>query len=312
MSREREDEARRWSDEDLLEWVLDEELRERYPREALEGDPEVAARLFELESFLSSCRDSLAERYSLTEAVEAELEPGANEALVESILASTTREDLSWRGDLRLVGGFLRQRLRSSRLLRVVAASLLLHIVALPAIAYYAIFVAPERTTVLRFDPGPGELPYAPEELEPEREVEEPALDDLDAYELFGERLVREGVAPLDRLSETPDGERIWSDPLGLVLWCEALLDELERQEAAPGRERHLDFALSELEQLLESAHERDALRRLAASAWLRAHEAGRASPDPRLLAVCRERLEGGTVLTTEEWARAYREADEE
>jgi len=306
MSREREHEARRWSAEDLLEWVLDEELRERFPREELEGDPEVAERLSELESFLSSCRDSLAE------AAVAELDPGANEALVESILATTTREDLSWRGDLRLVGGFLRQRLRSSRLLRVVAASLLLHIVALPAIAYYAIFVAPERTTVLRFDPGPGELPYAPEELEPEREVQEPVLDELDAYELLGERLVREGVVLLDRLSEHPEGERIWNDPLGLVLWCEALLDELEKPEAAPGRERHLDFALGELGQLLESPDDRNALQRLAASAWLRAHEAGRASPDPRLLAVCRGRLEGGTVLTAEEWARVYREADEE
>ncbi|GEM_PF-2137992 len=58
--------------------------------------------------------------------------------LGQRILAQTTREDLSWRGDLRLVGRFMGSGMRRSPLLRVAAASLLFHLAALPLLAYWA------------------------------------------------------------------------------------------------------------------------------------------------------------------------------
>ena len=57
--------------------------------------------------------------------------------LSRHILSQTTGEDLSWRGDLRLVGRYLRTGLRASPILRVAAASLLFHLVALPVLAYW-------------------------------------------------------------------------------------------------------------------------------------------------------------------------------
>ena len=57
-------------------------------------------------------------------------------ALSRRILSQTTGEDLSWRGDLRLVGRYLRAGLRFSPVLRVAAASLLFHLAALPVLAY--------------------------------------------------------------------------------------------------------------------------------------------------------------------------------
>jgi hypothetical protein len=57
--------------------------------------------------------------------------------LSQRILSQTTGEDLSWRGDLRLVGRYLRTGLVSSPVLRVAAASLLFHLVALPVLAYW-------------------------------------------------------------------------------------------------------------------------------------------------------------------------------
>ncbi len=57
--------------------------------------------------------------------------------LSQRILSQTTGEDLSWRGDLRLVGRYLRTGLGASPILRVAAASLLFHLVALPVLAYW-------------------------------------------------------------------------------------------------------------------------------------------------------------------------------
>jgi hypothetical protein len=57
--------------------------------------------------------------------------------LSQRILSQTTGEDLSWRGDLRLVGRYLGTGLGASPILRVAAASLLFHLVALPVLAYW-------------------------------------------------------------------------------------------------------------------------------------------------------------------------------
>jgi hypothetical protein len=57
--------------------------------------------------------------------------------LVNRILQRTTREDLGWRGELRLVGAYVADRLGGSRALRVLAASLLLHLLAGPFFAWW-------------------------------------------------------------------------------------------------------------------------------------------------------------------------------
>ncbi|HIF40033.1 MAG TPA: hypothetical protein EYQ74_02895 [Planctomycetes bacterium] len=57
--------------------------------------------------------------------------------LSQRILSQTTGEDLSWRGDIRLVGRYLRSGLGASPILRLAAASLLFHLVALPVLAYW-------------------------------------------------------------------------------------------------------------------------------------------------------------------------------
>lgn len=57
--------------------------------------------------------------------------------LSQRILSQTTGEDLSWRGDFRLVGRYMRTGLSASPVLRVAAASLLFHLVALPVLAFW-------------------------------------------------------------------------------------------------------------------------------------------------------------------------------
>jgi hypothetical protein len=111
--------------------------------------------------------------------------------LSRRVLARTTRENLGWREDLRLIGDFVRQRLRSSGWARVAAASLLLHFAALPVLAWMVLVPAGERgfqTGILppaespprvreepRWEPEP--VPFAPEKSPPpaaadsEREV---------------------------------------------------------------------------------------------------------------------------------------------
>ena len=96
-------------------------------REALDADGQ--AELQELEAVLAQAR------------VEARAAPDWSPiregALVGRVLSQTTREDLSWRGDLRLVAGFIRERLAASPILKVVAASLLVHLIALPVVGWY-------------------------------------------------------------------------------------------------------------------------------------------------------------------------------
>lgn len=88
------------------------------------------ARALELAGFLNDCRAELGD--GLEESTPA---PG----FVEGVLARTTREDLGWRGDLRLVGSFVSRRLRSSPVLRFAAASIAVHLFVLPVLAWMAL-----------------------------------------------------------------------------------------------------------------------------------------------------------------------------
>jgi len=82
-----------------------------------------------------------------------------------------------------LIGTFVVERLRKSRPLRVaVAASVLLHLTAVPVLAYLWLRPsAPER--VLHFGVEPREDWALPEEVEPEREVSWPELEALEEPE---------------------------------------------------------------------------------------------------------------------------------
>lgn len=166
----------RWSDAELLERLLNDAEQGVAGRAPLDG--EARARLVELERFLATCRSALGEEGAAA----------STSALAERVLGRTTREDLSWRGDLRLVGTYVRDRLRGSLLLRVAAASLLVHVAALPVLAYLAFF-SPEPRVRIGFVPWEEQYPppivvedEAPPRPLPVPEVhEEPAVLEIPA-----------------------------------------------------------------------------------------------------------------------------------
>jgi hypothetical protein len=262
-------------DEDLVELLLGGGPRSA-ERDGSLSDEE-RARLEGWRGFLAGCRAELDDG--------SEVEGVDLGALRERVLARTTREDVSLRGDLLLWRGFLAQRLRSSAVLRVVAASLLVHVAALPVLAYYTWRApAPERGVRVDFA-RPSEPPFRESEPEPPSEVDAPevALPPVEAgraertaRELYRERLLAAGMADLDGFSERP-GPRtvVWDDPLTLALRCEQLLDERAAGRVDAPR---LDFTLDALEEELVRLALRDELPRLRAvlaSAHLRAIEAG-------------------------------------
>lgn len=161
--------AARADEERLLELLLAGSERSEEELEELRGDPRRGAAAAELEAFLATCRHAL--REAPGEAAASAFEGARGAALAERVLDRSTREDLGWRGDLRLLGGFAAERLRSSRLLRLAAASLLVHLAALPVLAWYALL--PPRETGLQISIEPrAETPLLPEEAEePVREL---------------------------------------------------------------------------------------------------------------------------------------------
>lgn len=70
-------------------------------------------------------------------------EDARDAALTERILALTVGESLDWRGDLRLVVGFARERLRASPWLRLAAALLVFHAAVLPVLAWIVLRAEP-------------------------------------------------------------------------------------------------------------------------------------------------------------------------
>ena len=178
--------------------------------------------------------------------------PG-DSALVTRILARTTREDLGWRGDLGLLAGFLRQRFSASRALRLLAASLAVHLLVLPLCAWLALrSQAPEPTLLVHVEPREQALPDVPEE--PVRALELPLLAEPEAVTpdpfAIQRRLERAGLenapfpgAPADdgagtigrllALRAARDAELVSQvalepvTPLERALWVEVLIDHL-------------------------------------------------------------------------------------
>lgn len=138
--------GRGWDDEQLLEWILNPESAAPRAHAAGPTDPAACARMEDLTGFLSQCRGALVDEQVQQGGQSQEGgQSGASErdaALTARVFACTTREDLSWRGDLTLMGSYVRERLSRSVVLRFAAASLLLHMAALPVLAYY-VFLAP-------------------------------------------------------------------------------------------------------------------------------------------------------------------------
>ncbi len=101
--------------------------------------------------------------------------------VVARSLAVSTQEDLSWRGDARDLNRFLRDRLRSSAALRLAAASLLLHLAALPVVALYVLTEEP-AVPEFRVEVGARSAPFDGErEAEPEQDLEIPDSTEQDA-----------------------------------------------------------------------------------------------------------------------------------
>lgn len=133
--------------------------------------PAFQARVEAAEAWLAQTRDAC-EPWGQTEGDEAQ-------DLAERILHEARREaDWSalpegWRGDWRLIRGFLNRRWQASWVVRLAAASLLAHLIALPAVAAYVLWVKPKvEPLIITWDlpapeevdepmPGPEELPFA-------------------------------------------------------------------------------------------------------------------------------------------------------
>lgn len=167
---EREPDAER-AEAELLERVLADLRAASHggpPSAPADGSP--AAR--ELADFLGYLRASLGSESEHPSLARRE------RALVERVLARTTREDLSRREDARLLLGFVTARLRSSLALRLLAASLLLHLLALPVVAW-VVWVRPTDAPRIEFEPAPGPPPFAEVPRETPQAPSVPVLDEL-------------------------------------------------------------------------------------------------------------------------------------
>ena len=133
-------------DERLVELLCAGTLEARDELRALTAEPAVAARVDALRALLARTR----------EAVHVATPPAHVETLSRRILARTTREDLSWRGDLRLIAGYVRQRARESRPVRYLAALLLANLTIGPVVAVAWVLThepEPERQLFFHLEP---------------------------------------------------------------------------------------------------------------------------------------------------------------
>lgn len=171
--------------------------------------------------------DTLAEYEDLAAFVGACREAAAvdlqDHSLAERALLAARSEDLSWRGDLQLLKGFVGDRLRSSMLLRLAAASLLVHIAALPVVAY---FVLTEEAVVpeFRVEVGHRELPYA---VNDDSEQVDASLVELHAMDglstLLVENTLRWSRWQLSMSQDPREGSGLrspsWLDQRAGILW---------------------------------------------------------------------------------------------
>lgn len=143
--------------EELYELLLDADEAER-ARAA--RNPLVRTELEREQAFLARCRELLLQ----------DDQQAAGARLAQRLLARTTRQDPGLRGDLELVGRFLRERFAASPTLRVAAAIVLVQVFALPVLAWM-VWRAPRPDTSFRTAIEPRLEPFLP--AVPEEPIEE-------------------------------------------------------------------------------------------------------------------------------------------
>ena len=208
----------------LLEAALDPSASEL--RERLRGCARCAAALAEMQEFAAALRNA-ANDSTLDE-------QAAAQRVADSVLALTTREDLSPRGDFRLMVRFAVARVRASGALRVAAALLVAHLCALPVLAWI-VLRAPRRTGEFQARiEAPVEPFYTSErDSEPERVPSavlpegDPRTLEVDPPSGEGEWLA--GIRRADRAAWTTFAPAPWSvaapqESLAQLLWVRATL----------------------------------------------------------------------------------------
>jgi len=239
--------------EQLAEALLERGGAAEGLREEARACERCARSLRELEEFVIRCRSALGGARRAVHAgaggdfVHARQAPHtvqSEERLVRRVLARTTREDLTWRGDLRVYGDWLARALRSSLVLRVAAASLLLHLAALPVLAWLALRserAEPHFNTAIER----GADPALPQAREPERDprledpepaaglVEEPSAPERALPVSDALRNLRRDREALRRARVPPPAGRIPEDPLERLLWARSALWTLHDAQAA-------------------------------------------------------------------------------
>ncbi len=208
----------------LLEAVLDGSAEAL--RAELRACAECSRRAAELESFASHLRGTL------LDAPQTEFTSRTEQRFAERVLARTTREDLSRKGDLVLMAQFAVERLRASPALRVAAAVIVVHLCALPVLAWI-VLRAPARQGVFStsIETPPPAFP-AETEREPEREITAPWPEvEPRAVEVEpsprGEEPWRASLRRSDRASwaaaaPQPWADKLPADALSAMLWIRA------------------------------------------------------------------------------------------
>lgn len=140
---------------------------------AFVSDPAHAAEIETLRGFLGGVRADLVATAGDLRA------PHAVRRVTRRVLARTTREERGWRGDLRLVGDFVSDRLRASVWLRVAAAILLVQVTVVPLLAWH-LLKGPERSWFnLSFTAPEPAPPFVDPPEEPPLVIEAPLGEEL-------------------------------------------------------------------------------------------------------------------------------------
>ena len=175
--------------ERLVELALDATAEpSEVEAELLVEDAALRAELSDIRSFVASQRTLLESRIDASSRA-------SGSSLSDRILGATTRRRLSWTGDLRLVRDLVLLRCKQSVWVRLAAASLILHLAALPVVAWFVWIAPPEKAKIffalpLEDDPRPAGIDGADE---PEIEVDAPDVAALLAGDSLG--MVREDEA---------------------------------------------------------------------------------------------------------------------
>lgn len=245
----------------------------------------------------------------------------ADPRLVERLLRATrgalpregADQDPGWRGDLGLIRGYLGERLAHSPLLRLAAASLLVHLIAVPAVLAYVYLEKRAPEVMLGFESPPDPEPFGAD-LPAEPEVLE-ALD-LDGVEPLAaanamawdraqlaaalESGQVPGAGPAPGSPEAESAEVGESLPRTLPAWLELRARQIARGAPIPCR----------IPEVALEGPAADLLRLAAIETWLDGMALGGAAPaglEPALrsLAESPPAGSGGQRLTARALARA-------